>query len=170
MCGTGPTALSSCTHAPSPGRTWPCWSGATRSAPARCSKATSSGSADGKCHVDLPAAQAHHRSFRTAYERTTFVRHYTTSTKALAAADLVVNAHAWHEQGDGSPFDVELLSAGQTVFDAVYGRSETALVRAARSGMYGARRRGMLVTGGGCRHAGATAEVDVPCLATSCSP
>ncbi len=94
--------------------------------------------------VDLPAAQAHHRSFRTAYERTTFkFGSYTTSTKALAAADLVVNATPLGmNEGDGSPFDVELLSAGQTVFDAVYGHGETALVRArARSGMYGARRR-----------------------------
>lgn len=84
--------------------------------------------------VDLPAAQAHHRSFRTAYERTTFkFGSYTTSTKALAAADLVVNATPLGmNEGDGSPFDVELLSAGQTVFDAVYGHGETALVRAAR--------------------------------------
>lgn len=84
--------------------------------------------------VDLPAAQAHHRSFRTAYERTTFkFGSYTTSTKALAAADLVVNATPLGmNEGDGSPFDVELLSTGQTVFDAVYGHGETALVRAAR--------------------------------------
>lgn len=84
--------------------------------------------------VDLPAAQAHHRSFRTAYERTTFkFGSYTTSTKALTAADLVVNATPLGmNEGDGSPFDVELLSTGQTVFDAVYGHGETALVRAAR--------------------------------------
>ena len=84
--------------------------------------------------MDLPAAQAHHRSFRTAYERTTFkFGSYTTSTKALAAADLVVNATPLGmNEGDGSPFDVGLLSAGQTVFDAVYGHGETALVRAAR--------------------------------------
>lgn len=84
--------------------------------------------------VDLPAAQAHHRSFRTAYERTTFkFGSYTTSTKALAAADLVVNATplGMHE-GDAAPFDAALLRAGQTVFDAVYGHGETALVRAAR--------------------------------------
>ena len=53
--------------------------------------------------VDLPAAQAHHRSFRTAYERTTFkFGSYTTSTKALAAADLVVNATPLGmNEGDG---------------------------------------------------------------------
>lgn len=84
--------------------------------------------------VDLPAAQAHHRSFRTAYERTTFkFGSYTTSTKALAAADLVVNATPLGmNEGDAAPFDAALLRAGQTVFDAVYGHGETALVRAAR--------------------------------------
>lgn len=83
--------------------------------------------------VDLPAAQAHHRSFRTAYERTTFkFGSYTTSTKALAAADLVVNATPLGmNEGDAAPFDATLLRAGQTVFDAVYGHGETALVRAA---------------------------------------
>ena len=115
--------------------------------------------------MDLPAAQAHHRSFRTAYERTTFkFGSYTTSTKALAAADLVVNATPLGmNEGDGSPFDVELLSAGQTVFDAVYGHGETALVRRARSGMYGVRRRRDAGgAGGGYVHAVADlAEADV---------
>ncbi|MFR3091140.1 MAG: hypothetical protein ACLTMP_04880 [Eggerthella lenta] len=84
--------------------------GRDRSAPARCSKATSSGSACWQMPRDLPAAQAHHRSFRTAYERTTFkFGSYTTSTKALAAADLVVNAAPLGmNEGDGSPFGVEL--------------------------------------------------------------
>ena len=84
--------------------------------------------------VDLPAAQAHHRSFRTAYERTTFkFGSYTTSTKALAAVDLVVNATPLGmNEGDGAPFEPALLRAGQTVFDAVYGHGETALLRAAR--------------------------------------
>lgn len=84
--------------------------------------------------VDLPPAQAHHRSFRAAYERTTFkFGSYSTSTKALAAADLVVNATPLGmNEDDGAPFDTALLRAGQTVFDAVYGHGETALVRAAR--------------------------------------
>ena len=85
--------------------------------------------------VDLPAAQAHHRSFRTAYERTTFkFGSYTTSTKALAAVDLVVNATPLGmNEGDDAPFDTALLRVGQTVFDAVYGHGETALVQAARA-------------------------------------
>ncbi len=84
--------------------------------------------------VDLPPAQTHHRSFRAAYERTTFkFGSYSTSTKALAAADLVVNATPLGmNEDDGAPFDTALLRAGQTVFDAVYGHGETALVRAAR--------------------------------------
>lgn len=84
--------------------------------------------------VDLPSAQAHHRSFRTAYERTTFkFGSYTTSTKALAAADLVVNATPLGmNAGDEPAFDTGLLCPDQTVFDAVYGHGETALVRAAR--------------------------------------
>lgn len=84
--------------------------------------------------IDLPAALPHHRSFRTAYERTTFkFGSYTTSTKALAAVDLVVNATPLGmNEGDEAPFDTEMLRPGQTVFDAVYGHGETALVRAAR--------------------------------------
>ena len=84
--------------------------------------------------IDLPAAHPHHRSFRTAYERTVFkFGSYATSEKALASADLVVNAtplgmHA----GDAAPFDTSVLRPGQTVFDAVYGHGETALVRGAR--------------------------------------
>ena len=35
--------------------------------------------------------------------------------------------------GDPAPFDTALLSAGQTVFDVVYGHGETALARAARA-------------------------------------
>ncbi|WP_080799581.1 shikimate dehydrogenase family protein [Arabiibacter massiliensis] len=84
--------------------------------------------------IDLPAAHPHHRSFRTAYERTTFkFGSYATSEKALASVGLVVNAtplgmHA----GDSAPFDTAILRPGQTVFDAVYGHGETALLRGAR--------------------------------------
>lgn len=84
--------------------------------------------------IDLPAAQPHHRSFRTAYERTTFkFGSYTTSTKAMASADLVVNATPLGMGADDpAPYDTDLLRVGQTVFDAVYGHGETAFVRAAR--------------------------------------
>ena len=84
--------------------------------------------------IDLPPARPHHRSFRTAYERTTFkFGSYATSAKALASADLVVNATPLGMgQGDPAPFDTALLRPGQTVFDAVYGHGLTALMVAAR--------------------------------------
>lgn len=85
--------------------------------------------------IDLPAAQPHHRSFRTAYERTTFkFGSYATSTKAIGSADLVVNATPLGMVADDpAPFDTDLLRMGQTVFDAVYGHGETAFMRAARA-------------------------------------
>lgn len=84
--------------------------------------------------IDLPAAQPHHRSFRTAYERTTFkFGSYATSEKALASVDLVVNATPLGmNEGDPAPFDPTLLRPGQTAFDAVYGHGETAFLRGAR--------------------------------------
>ncbi len=84
--------------------------------------------------IDLPAASPHHRSFRTAYERPTFkFGSYATSSKALGSADLVVNATPLGMCADDpAPFDTSLLRPGQTVFDAVYGHGETALVRGAR--------------------------------------
>lgn len=84
--------------------------------------------------IDLPPAQEHHRSFRTAYDETTFkFGSYTTSTKALAAADVVINATPLGmKQGDPAPFDTHLLSASQVVFDVVYGHGETAFIHAAR--------------------------------------
>lgn len=85
--------------------------------------------------VDLGAAREGQRSLREAYERTSFkYGSYATSEKALAAADLIVNATpvGMHE-GDDAPFDTALLHPGQTVFDCVYGHGETALVRDARA-------------------------------------
>lgn len=85
--------------------------------------------------VDLPAPQDHHRSFREAYDRTHFrFGSYTTSTQAIAAADLVVNATpvGMRADDDATAFDPALLSDRQVVFDAVYASGTTALVRAAR--------------------------------------
>lgn len=85
--------------------------------------------------IDLPAANSKHRSFREAYDRTTFkFGTYHTSTKALSAADLVINATPLGmKQDDPAPFDLDLLQPGQTVFDAVYGHGVTALVEGARN-------------------------------------
>lgn len=82
------------THAPL-GADWPCWS-----ARGERSRKVLEGYVERFVlplanATDLPAAQAHHRSFRTAYERTTFkFGSYTASTKAPAAADLVVTCDA----------------------------------------------------------------------------
>lgn len=85
--------------------------------------------------IDPPPAKEGHRSFRGAYERTAFkFGGYATSTKAIRAADLVVNATPLGmRQGDPAPFDEGLLHAGQWVFDAVYGHGQTALAAAARA-------------------------------------
>lgn len=85
--------------------------------------------------IDLPAAEEHHRSFRQAYVETSFkFGTYTTSTQAIQAADLVMNATplGMHE-GDPAPFDPALFREGQQAFDAVYGHGETAFVSAART-------------------------------------
>ena len=93
--------------------------------------------------VDLPAAQAHHRSFRTAYERTTFkFGSYTTSTKALAAADLVVNATPLGMNGRRLAVRRRASERGpDRVRRGIRPRRDGARARRARSGMHGARRR-----------------------------
>ncbi len=84
--------------------------------------------------LDFPAARSHHRSFREAYERTSFkFGSYESSLKALASADLIINATpVGMKKQDLAPFDTSVLRPGQTVFDAVYGHGETALISAAR--------------------------------------
>lgn len=112
--------------------------------------------------VDLPAARPHHRSFRAAYERTTFkFGSYATSTKALSSSDLVINATPLGMRaGDPAPFDGGLLRPAQTVFDAVYGHGETTLVRSAKeSGC-------TVYDGGGMLVAQAVATVGIVCDVT----
>lgn len=84
--------------------------------------------------VDITAAQPGHLGFREAYDKVGLrFGSYTTSTKAIAAADVIIDATTlgMHE-GDPAPFDPALLSARQMVFDVVYGHGTTALVAAAR--------------------------------------
>lgn len=85
--------------------------------------------------IDLPAADEGHLSFREAYDHVCFkYGSYATSTCAIAAADLIVDATPLGmAAGDPAPFDTALLHEGQWVFDAVYGHGETALVAAARA-------------------------------------
>ena len=84
--------------------------------------------------IDMPAPREHHRGFRQTYDEVSLkFGSYTTSTRALAAADIIIDATplGMHE-GDPAPFDTSLLSAGQVVFDVVYGHGTTALMAAAR--------------------------------------
>lgn len=109
--------------------------------------------------LDQPPARPHHRSLRVAYERTHFeFGSYEADAQDLALADLVVNAtplgmHA----NDPAPFNTAVLRPGQTVFDAVYGHGETALVRAARKAGCTVR------DGGGMLVAQAVATVFILC-------
>ena len=84
--------------------------------------------------VDLKASKASHRSFLSAYEETTFrFGSYTTSTQAINAADLVINATPLGMRPDDpAPFDVSLFRRGQAAFDVVYAHGETAFAAGAK--------------------------------------
>lgn len=59
---------------------------------------------------------------------------YGVDDEKIADADVVVDATPLGmNAGDPAPFDTAALSAGQTVFDVVYGHGETSLLRDARS-------------------------------------
>ncbi|MCI8468165.1 MAG: shikimate dehydrogenase [Eggerthellaceae bacterium] len=84
--------------------------------------------------IDLPGATPGHLSFREAYDHVNFkFGSYATSTQAIAAADVIIDATPLGmAAGDPAPFDAALLHAGQVVLDCVYGHGTTALVAAAR--------------------------------------
>ena len=85
--------------------------------------------------IDLAPAKTHHRTLGETYEKTSFkFGSYATSTKAIAASDLIVNATplGMHPD-DASPISPMLFHASQTAFDAVYGHGETAFFKAARA-------------------------------------
>ncbi len=85
--------------------------------------------------IDLPAPEEHHLSFRETYDHVSLrFGSYTTSTQAIAASDVIIDATPLGmNDGDAAPFDTALLSARQTVFDVVYGHGTTALAAAARA-------------------------------------
>lgn len=85
--------------------------------------------------VDMPAFKEGHLSFAEAYKQVGFkFGSYATSRQAIAGADIIIDATPLGmKEGDPTPFDPALLSAGQTVFDVVYGHGETALAKAARA-------------------------------------
>ena len=70
--------------------------------------------------VDMPAFKEGHLSFSEVYKQVGFKFGSYATPLGMKA-------------GDPAPFDTALLSAGQTVFDVVYGHGETALARAARA-------------------------------------
>ena len=74
-------------------------------------------------------------AIRRAAERTVFAGlSYDEGGEALASADVIIDATSLGmNPGDPAPFDVTLLSSGQTVLDVVYGHGETALLVAARA-------------------------------------
>lgn len=83
--------------------------------------------------IDLPSFYEGHRSFRKAYEDTLFkYGTYATSEKALAAADIIINATPLGmKPEDPAPFNTAVLHPGQVVFDCIYGHGITPLVQAA---------------------------------------
>ena len=72
---------------------------------------------------------------------------YDRAREAISHADVVVDATPLGmKQGDPAPFDTAVLSAGQVVFDVVYGHGETRLLADARAaGCRALDGRGMLV-------------------------
>ncbi len=80
--------------------------------------------------IDMPAADDRHLGFGQAYEHVSLkFGSYTTSTRAIASADVVIDATPLGmKKGDPAPFDVDLISSDQVIIDVVYGHGETALV------------------------------------------
>lgn len=101
--------------------------------------------------ISLPAPEDNHLGFAEAYEHADYkFGTYETSKKAIAAADIVIDATVLGmREGDPAPFDTALLHGGQAVMDTVYGHGETALVAAARAaGCRAFDGAGMLVSQG----------------------
>lgn len=75
-----------------------------------------------------------HLSFKEAFENAEFkFGTYDTSTKAIAAADVIIDATVLGmNEGDPAPFDTALLNKDQAVMDTVYGHGTTALIAAAQ--------------------------------------
>ena len=84
--------------------------------------------------IPMPSAEENHLDFVDAYEHASYkFGSYETSKKAIAAADIIVDATVLGmNEGDPAPFDTSLLHGGQCVMDTVYGHGETALVRGAK--------------------------------------
>lgn len=98
--------------------------------------------------IDLPAAYAHHRSFRETFEQAEFTAAcYEEAADLISAADVIIDATPLGmNPGDEAAFDTALLRAGQTVLDVVYGHGQTPLaVGASAAGARFIDGSGMLV-------------------------
>lgn len=136
VCGTGPTSLS-ILHAVAlagPSEVVLVGRDAGRSHDVLRAYVDELGALVGRT-VDMPAFDDRHLSFAEMYEKVGFrYGGYDTSRQAIAGADVIIDATPLGMgEGDPAPFDTAFLSAGQTVFDVVYGHGETALARAARA-------------------------------------
>lgn len=136
VCGTGPTSLSILHAVAQAGPADVLLLGRDKARSHRIMRtyADELGALVGRT-VDMPAFKEGHLSFAEVYRQVDFrFGSYDTSRQALAAADIIIDATPLGMgEGDPAPFDTELLHAGQTVFDVVYGHGETALAAAARA-------------------------------------
>lgn len=99
--------------------------------------------------ISLPSPEDNHLGFAEAYEHANYkCGSYSTSTKAIAAADIIIDATVLGmQENDPAPFDVSLLSKRQVVMDTVYGHGTSALISAAQdAGCMAFDGAGMLVS------------------------
>lgn len=136
VCGTGPTALSILHAVAQTGPADVLLLGRDKERAHRVMRtyADELGALVGRT-VDMPAFKEGYLSIAEVYKQVDFrFGSYGTSRRAIAAADVVIDATPLGmNAGDAAPFDTALLHEGQTVFDVVYGHGETALVAAARA-------------------------------------
>lgn len=115
ICGTGPTSLA-IMHA---------------CAEAGAARISLLGRDAGKVNRALNAYRM--RAGSKTFNAEFCARSYDEGTNTIANASLVIDATPLGmNPGDPAPFETGLLSAGQVVFDVVYGHGETALLHAAR--------------------------------------
>lgn len=136
VCGTGPTALSilhACVLAGA-GEVLLLGRDKERSR-ARMEKYVEGYRHLASTAIPMPSAEDNHLDFVKAYEHANYrFGSYETSKKAIAAADVVVDATVLGmREGDPAPFDVSLFREGQVALDTVYGHCETEFVRAAKN-------------------------------------
>lgn len=135
VCGTGPTALAILHAAAQAGACEVVLVGRDKErARLTLERYASDFGTLARTAIGMPAPADHHLGFLEAYEHVKLkFGSYATSTKAISAADVVIDATPLGmAPGDPAPFDTALLRPDQFVFDVVYGHGTTSLVAAAR--------------------------------------